>query len=191
MQIDYEKLKNAKVLFDIEGYEGLYSITIDGLIYSWGNGDSFTSDKKLKVIKQSLKKNGYCQVKLFKNGVRKYFIVHRLVAKTFVSNPDNKPEVNHIDGNKLNNHANNLEWVTSRENQLHAFKLGLQKAPRGKDSNCSIAINQYTKDGIFVKRWDSINTLKREMNFNSMGIIGCCKKKKRYQTAYGYKWEYA
>ena len=155
---------HGDVLFDIPGYEGLYSITMKGDVYSWGNGKSFTSNGKLKYIKQSLKTNGYFQVKLFKDGVRKYYIVHRLVAKTFVPNPDNKPEVNHIDGNKQNNHASNLEWVTSRENQLHAFQLGLQKAPRGKDSNCSIPINQYQKDGTFVKTWESINTVKRELN---------------------------
>ncbi len=181
---------NGRMLFDIENYEGLYSIDLHGNIYSWGNGKSFTSDGKLKYIKQTLKANGYSQVKLFKDGVRKYYIVHRLVAKTFVPNPDNKPEVNHIDGNKQNNHASNLEWVTSRENQLHAFRLGLQKAPRGKDSNCSIAINQYEKDGTFVKTWESINMVKRELGFNSFGIIGCCKKRKRYKTAYNYKWEY-
>lgn len=185
------KTIHGDLLFDIPGYEGLYSITMKGDVYSWGNGKSFTSDGKLKYIKQSLKTNGYFQVKLFKDGVRKYYIVHRLVAKTFVPNPDNKPEVNHIDGNKQNNHASNLEWVTSRENQLHAFQLGLQKAPRGKDSNCSIPINQYQKDGTFVKTWESINTVKRELGFNSVGIIGCCKKRKRYKTAYNYKWEYA
>jgi hypothetical protein len=184
------KIINGNMLVDIENYEGLYSIDLDGNIYSWGNGKSFTSDGKLKMIKQNLKANGYWQVKLFKDGVRKYFIVHRLVAKTFILNPENKPEVNHIDGNKNNNCAFNLEWVTSRENQLHAFRLGLQKAPRGKDSNCSIAINQYEKDGTFVKTWESINMVKRELGFNSFGIIGCCKKRKRYKTAYNYKWEY-
>jgi hypothetical protein len=98
---------NGRMLFDIANYEGLYSIDLHGNIYSWGNGKSFTSDGKLKYIKQTLKANGYSQVKLFKDGVRKYYIVHRLVAKTFVPNPDNKPEVNHIDGNKQNNHASN------------------------------------------------------------------------------------
>jgi hypothetical protein len=191
MQDILEKIKNAQVLFDIEGYEGLYSITIDGVVYSWGKGKSFTSDGKLKIIKPTIKNNGYVQVKLFKNGERKYFNVHRLVAKCFIPNTENKKEVNHKDGNKQNNHASNLEWVTSRENQLHAFKLGLQKAPRGKDSNCSIPINQYTKDGIFVRQWESINTVKREMGFNSFGIIGCCKMRKKYKTAYGFKWEYA
>jgi len=187
---DKAKIINGDVLFDIKGYEGLYSITIYGDVYTWGNGKSFTSDGKLKYLKQTLKRNGYWQVKLFKNGMRKYYNIHRLVAQTFIPNPDNKPEVNHIDGFKDNNKPDNLEWVTSRENQLHAFRLGLQKAPRGKDSNCSIPINQYEKDGTFVKTWESINMVKRELGFNSVGIIGCCKKRKRYKTAYNYKWEY-
>ena len=151
---DKAKIINGDVLFDIKGYEGLYSITIYGDVYTWGNGKSFTSDGKLKYLKQTLKRNGYWQVKLFKNGMRKYYNIHRLVAQTFIPNPDNKPEVNHIDGFKDNNKPDNLEWVTSRENQLHAFRLGLQKASRGKDSNCSIPINQYEKDGTFVKTWE-------------------------------------
>jgi hypothetical protein len=191
MNHDKKNTINADVLFDIEGYEGLYSVTTKGDVYSWGKGKSFTSDGKLKMIKHTIKANGYVQVKLFKNGERKYFNVHRLVAKCFIPNPENKREVNHKDGNKQNNEVSNLEWVTTRENQLHAFALGLQVAPRGKDSTCSIPINQYQKDGTFVKQWESINTLKREMGFNSFGIIGCCKMRKKYKTAYGFKWEYA
>jgi hypothetical protein len=60
--------------------------------------------------------------------------VHRLVAMTWVPNPDNKPEVNHKDGNKLNNHFQNLEWVTRSENIQHAFRTGLNKAPSGVDA---------------------------------------------------------
>jgi hypothetical protein len=121
---------------------------------------------------------GYLTVNFQMRG-KKYYI-HRLVAEHFIDG-DSSLEVNHKDGDKKNNYVSNLEWVTSRENQLHAFKLGLQIAPRGKDSNCSIPINQYTKDGTFVKQWESINTLKREMGFNSFGIIGCCKMRKKYK----------
>jgi hypothetical protein len=191
MNHDKNNTITGDVLFDIEGYEGLYSVTAKGDVYSWGKGKSFTSDGKLKLIKPSIKRNGYVQVKLFKSGKRKYFNIHRLVAKCFIPNTENKREVNHIDGDKHNNCASNLEWVTSRENQLHAFKLGLQVALRGKDSPCAISINQYQKDGTFVKQWESINSLKREMGFNSFGIIGCCKMRKKYKTAYGFKWEYA
>jgi hypothetical protein len=66
-------------------------------------------------------KNGYFRIRL--NG--KKYSIHRLIAETFIPNPDNKPEVNHKDGNKLNNHISNLEWVTHSENTKHAFKMGL------------------------------------------------------------------
>jgi hypothetical protein len=177
---------NLNILFDIEGYEGMYSITNDGKIYSWKN----CKDGNPKEIKQSKKKNGYLQVKLFKNSLRKYYITHRLVAKTFIKNPNNKPEVNHIDGNKQNNDISNLEWVTSSENQKHAFKIGKQKAIKDIDNKQSIKIRQLDLDGNLVYLWDSINQVKREIGFNTFGIIKCCKKEKRYKTAYGYKWEY-
>lgn len=72
-------------------------------------------------------KDGYLQVAFGTAKVKRTFLVHRLVAESFIPNPENKPQVNHIDGNKLNCHISNLEWVTPRENLIHAFKTGLQK----------------------------------------------------------------
>jgi hypothetical protein len=63
---------------------------------------------------------------LFKNGIRHNFQIHRLVAATYIDNPLNKPQVNHIDGNKSNNHVSNLEWVTQSENIRHAINTGLK-----------------------------------------------------------------
>lgn len=92
---------------------GKYSITEDGKVF---NGN--------KEIKPAVK-NGYKQVCLFENGKRHYFSVHRLVALTFIPNSENKPQVNHIDGNKLNNTVSNLEWVTNAENMQHAERNNL------------------------------------------------------------------
>lgn len=77
-----------------------------------------------KVINGS-DNNGYVRLKLRKNGKAYYKFKHRIVAESFCNNPDNKPYVNHIDGNKYNNHPNNLEWVTAEENIHHAMKTGL------------------------------------------------------------------
>ena len=74
-----------------------------------------------KKLKPSIDKDGYEKVVLTKNGVRKTYLVHRLVATAFLPNPDNKATVNHIDGNKRNNNVNNLEWATYREQKLHSI----------------------------------------------------------------------
>jgi len=83
-----------------------------------------------RELKQKTKSLGYKEVCLYIKGEKKSFYVHRIVAECFVENKDKKPEVNHIDGDKSNNKSSNLEWCTSSENQLHAFKSGLQKPTR-------------------------------------------------------------
>jgi len=175
----------------IKGYEGLYEISEYGNIYSTGKGNSTCSlYKQYREIPPRLKASGYLHVKLFKDGVRKHYSIHRLVALNFIKNTDNKPQVNHKDGNKQNNHISNLEWATAKENIRHSVKMGLQVNPKSFDNACSKQVIQKDKNDNIVKIWGSINDVKRDLGFNSFGIIGCCKKKKRYKTAYGYKWEY-
>lgn len=110
-----------EIFVDIVGYEGLYSVSNLGMIYS---------HKKYKhcgkFLKQHKRKDGYLEVGLYKNKKRKTFSVHRLVGEAFVVNASGKPEINHKDGDKSNNMHTNLEWVTSSENQVHAIKNGLQ-----------------------------------------------------------------
>jgi hypothetical protein len=100
---------------EIAGYCG-YEITEDGQV----------RNKESKcVLKTQLQNGGYLIVALRKNKKRKAATIHRLVATTFIPNPNNKPQVNHIDGNKENNHINNLEWCTLKENMRHASMMGL------------------------------------------------------------------
>lgn len=106
---------------DIDGYDGMYKVSNIGRVYSCPK-----YRHKGKILKLHICKNGYLTVGLSKNKKRKNFLVHRLVGMEFVPNIDKKPEINHIDGNKKNNNCNNLEWVTSSENQKHSFELGLQ-----------------------------------------------------------------
>lgn len=89
------------------------------------NGDIFSYISN-KTIKPSLHRDGYLQVYLCKNGIRKNIKIHRLVAQTFVPNTSNKPQVNHKNGNKKDNYFENIEWCTSSENIKHAFKTGLK-----------------------------------------------------------------
>lgn len=92
---------------DIPGYEELYAITEDGQVCKKSTG---------RMTRGSLNKQGYYTTTLTKNGVSKTFQVHRLVALTYIPNPENKPMVNHLDENKANNHVSNLEWATAAEN---------------------------------------------------------------------------
>lgn len=112
---------------DIPNYEGLYQVSNLGRIKSLP-----TKRRRWeKMLKQKLTKDGYCETTLFKNGKYKYIRTHRIVAMAFLKKDKIRNEVNHKDGNKLNNNLENLEWVTSSENQKHAYKLGLQKISGG------------------------------------------------------------
>jgi len=105
---------------EIEGYEGRYSVTKDGNIYSHRNG---------RFLKPILHRQGYLRCKLYK-GDDDYkgivFYNHRLVALAYIKNLENKKTVNHIDGNKMNNNISNLEWMTQCENMQHSFDIGLR-----------------------------------------------------------------
>jgi hypothetical protein len=108
----------------INGYENLYEINefgdVKSLSRSFINNKGYECFTKERILKPQLR-NSYFFVRLCKNNIKKVFSVHRLVAQCFVPNPENKPFVNHIDGNRLNNNASNLEWVDLSENVLHSY----------------------------------------------------------------------
>lgn len=98
---------------DIEGYENLYQISNKGQVKSLGNGQTNSKERILKTRKN---KRGYIQVNFSKDGKRKMFYVHRLVAEAFIPNPENKPIINHKSEIKTQNNVENLEWVSYKEN---------------------------------------------------------------------------
>ena len=102
----------------IKGYEGLYEVS------SFGNVRKIANNKtcKQKSISKRADVGGYYQVGLYRNGIRKFYRVNRLVAIAFIENPHNKPEVNHKDGNRTNNKVANLEWCTRSENAAHTYR---------------------------------------------------------------------
>jgi hypothetical protein len=106
---------------DIEGYEGLYQVSTFGNIKSLPKRKGFLFTKE-RILKPKLTIKGYLEVTLRKNNYSNYKRINRLVAEAFIPNPENKPEVNHKDGNKQNNNDWNLEWNTNQENKSHAVK---------------------------------------------------------------------
>lgn len=113
----------------IKGYEDFYEISLNGKIRSKDRTmiDKIgrTRSREGKILNPDIAPNGYYRVTFSINRKRKQFYVHRLIAEHFIPNPKNLPQVNHIDGNKLNNSLDNLEWVTVQDNVIHAYKNGL------------------------------------------------------------------
>ena len=111
----------------IEGYERLYEVSNFGNVKSLPRNGTI---KKARLLSGNVKKSGYVHVSLTKNNKKKTFCLHRLVAKAFIPNPQNKPQVNHKNGIKIDNTANNLEWATCSENARHKFDvLGHKNKP--------------------------------------------------------------
>lgn len=136
----------------VQDYEHLYEVSNIGRLRRI-NG-------KIQKIQKTV--FGYGRVTLYNKGPYKKIHIHRVVAKAFIENPNNKPEVNHIDGNKLNNVVTNLEWVTKSENRKHAFKIGLQKGKAGR-------LNPMAKKVINTNTgqiWECASECAKENNIN-------------------------
>ena len=129
-------MDNTEIWKDISGFEGMYKIS------NLGNIKSFKR-KITKILKHATDTAGYKYVCL--SG--KNYSIHRLVACYFIPNPENKPEVNHKDGDKANYSIDNLDWNTVSENQIHAYKTGLQKRkPHGENPKAKKVINTMTNE---------------------------------------------
>lgn len=179
---------------DIDGYEGIYKISNYGRILSLNYGaKNHALSGKQRYLKTPRSSSGYHHVQLYKDGKSSTLLVHILVASAFVPNPANKAEVNHIDGNKANNKANNLEWVTRKENLEHAYANGLKRRnPRlgyvGRLNPLSKPVYQLDKNGILIKKWDSSYDAAHEGGFNQNSIRSCAVGNNK--TYKGFIWTY-
>ena len=173
----------------IKGYENFYEVSNLGKVRSLPRNT--TKGKILTLHKQG---KGYLFVCLCKEGIRKKYTIHKLVATTFLKNTNNLPCINHIDGNKENNCFLNLEFSTYSHNTKESYKLGLQKPTwknyKGKKHPRARKVNQYDKEGNLIKTWDCLTDASNELNICLSNIVMCCKHYKKYEYVGGFKWEY-
>jgi len=180
----------------VVGFEGLYEVSDHGdlrtieRVYKTGR---YFVERVLPSKKMSLRvtKDGYLNVGLRVDKKRFFRGVHRLVAMAFHPNPENKPQVNHKDGDKKNNHVDNLEWATASENELHSFRVLGKKAylipPMiGEKHPSARAVNRIDKDG-GMKYYASIADAQRD-GFRTPKIILVAQGKRKSHG--NFKWEY-
>ena len=185
----------------IKNYEGLYEVSNLGRIRSLDKlvkgrkGTEYI--KKGKILKQIKHVNGYMKIGLTKDGKRKTFLVHRLVAEAFISNPENKPYIDHINTIKDDNRVENLRWATASENQYNELTTIKKKEYKGEkcywygksgeDNPRSKKVVQFNLDGSIVKIWDSASQTE-EFGFLLSKVTACCRKERK--THKKYKWMY-
>lgn len=166
----------------VVGYEGFYEVSNIGRVRSLERKDCLGRTVKERVLKPAFNDFGYLIVGLCAGGKQKTLKVHRLVCEAFHENPYNKPQVNHLNEDKSDNRAVNLEWATAKENLNH----GAHNERMAK--TLSKPICQYTRDGELVKIWPSTIEVQRQTGF-SKGHISKAANGNR-KTAYGFIWKY-
>lgn len=175
---------------NIEGYEELYQISNLGRIKSVDRIVKHNKGKGIRRIKGRIIKSwpdklNYQHIILCKDGKTKKYLIHRLVAQTFIPNPENKPYIDHINCNPSDNRVENLRWATQKENINNPLSI---KKMFSKNNHSSKQVIQYTKTGEFLKVWNSTMDIEREMRISNVCISNCCLNKQK--TAGGFIWKY-
>ena len=163
----------------IKDFEGLYEVSNSGQVRSFYN-------REAKILKPRITKKGYSQVGLHKNGKRHTKLVHRLVASTFIPNPQNKSQVNHIDGDKTNNKVENLEWCTAKENSQHAWNTGLSRMTKEQKKKISRSLkgekHPQARKVTCITTGEIFNCMtepSEKYNLIKSHISSCCKGKRK------------
>ena len=166
----------------VPGFEGLYEVSDTGIIVSLPRDYGFGKIHTKTPLKQEVSR-GYGRVVLYRDGKRHRLLVHRIVAVAFIPNPNNLPCVNHKDEDRLNNRADNLMWCTPKENTMWGnCRSKISKA-------VSKPVNQYTKKGCLVKRWESMTLAANSLGISLSEISKCTRAQNC--TAGEFYWRYA
>lgn len=188
----------------IEGWEGLYEISNLGRVRGVEKVTPFGSRTKtyhMRLLTPCVGKRGYYVVALNHNNKAKTYTLHRLIAKAFIPNPENKPCIDHIDGNKLNNKIDNLRWCTYKENSNNPITRKKMSTSTKKNWNIGLfenrnnityrKVGQYTKNGILLMVYNSIKEASEQTNINASSITCVCtgRNPKRH-TAGGFIWKH-
>lgn len=169
---------NREIWKDIEGYKGLYQVSNKGRVKSM----NYRGIGREGILKPVINSRGYCQVIVYVNSNRTHKLIHRLVAEAFIPNPNNLPQVNHIDECKLNNHISNLEWCTAEQNMNHGTRN--ERAATGR----SKPVIQYDMNGGRVARYNSTAESARLTGIGQGSIYLCCTGK--FKSAGGFVWRF-
>lgn len=179
----------------IEGYEGKYEVSNLGRIKSLINN---TGKKREKILKPRISKQGYLYLNLWRGSVAKSKKIHRIVAEAFCKKPTDAQCVNHINGVKTDNRAENLEWCTYSYNIKHAYKEKLITPTKGekngmygvhgKDHPSSKPVLQFDLEGNYIKRWENCVEAGKCLGVNGNSISRCARGDRK--KAYGFMWRY-
>ena len=177
---------------EIEGYEGAYEVSTFGRVRSldreyykcYSDGKMQLTKHRGRILKLRLNDKGYYVVTIVYNHTVKTLLINRLVAKAFLPNPDNLPEVNHKDENPKNNHVDNLEWCDRLYNIRYGTGIERNLLPRRK------RIEQLTKDGRHVAYHLGVREICLATGMDRRAIQRCLCNKPKHKTAYGYRWRF-
>lgn len=176
-----------EIFKDIPGYEGIYQVSNLGRVRSL----NFRRSGNEKIMNTTVGHDGYSRVSLFKNYIRKKYTVHRLIALVFIPNPDNKPCIDHINGNRSDNRVDNLRWCTNKENMNFSLvrkHLSDSLLNHPKKSKPIFQIDKVTGD--IINMFPSAMEASRQTGITNRAISRCAKGDKGYSHSGGYIWRY-